>query len=82
MNNYETLRRIRDHIIVGKRVAEDIEDLNTILNMMDKQPLFFILDDTEASALWDYFLNRAGVISHEFDEPIHAICKRLKDFVE
>lgn len=39
----------------------------------------FILDKRDRLALLDYFINRAGWISHEFDPEVHKIIKRLEE---
>jgi len=82
MNNYETLLRIKGNLEVNEIYQRDIEDLDLILETMDKQPPVFILTEDEAKHLWDYFVNRAGYISFEFDLPVHKITDRLKVWVE
>lgn len=41
----------------------------------------FELTQEEVVALLDYFVKRAGYISHEFDSPVHEIIKRLNNFI-
>lgn len=36
------------------------------------------LTDKEVQDLLDYFINRAGYISYEFDMPTHEIIKKLQ----
>jgi hypothetical protein len=38
----------------------------------------FQLTNQEVKELLDYFINRAGYISHEFDGPTHKIIERLQ----
>lgn len=40
----------------------------------------FTLDEKERAALLDYFINRAGWISHEFDPEVHKIIRKLQDY--
>lgn len=40
----------------------------------------FQLTDKEIKELLDYFINRAGYISHEFDAPTHEIIKRMQKY--
>src|SRR3990172_2243600 len=92
-NHYETLLRIRNHLMINivdhpqegfmnAVHCEDIEDLNKILETMDEQPPIFVIAEDEAKHLWDYFFKRAGYISVEFDLPVHKTVDRLKKWVE
>lgn len=38
----------------------------------------FSLTNQEVKDLLDYFINRAGYISHEFDAPTHEIINKLQ----
>ena len=42
----------------------------------------FYLTEEEAKVLYDYFLNRAGYISREFDEKVLELIKRLREYIE
>lgn len=44
--------------------------------------LLLVLDKDEALALNDYFLKRAGYVSHEFDQKVIDFNKRLDNYVE
>lgn len=41
-----------------------------------------VLRIDEALALSEYFLKRAGYVSHEFDQKVIDFCKRLDKYVE
>ena len=40
----------------------------------------FLLDKSEREALLDYFINRAGWISREFDPDVHKFIERLAKY--
>lgn len=40
------------------------------------------INETTALEIYDYFLNRAGYISYEFDTPTHKFINRLKVFID
>ena len=42
----------------------------------------FILTDEEFKSLLDYFLHRAGFISHEFDHGIWLLIQRMINYYE
>lgn len=42
----------------------------------------FILMDKEVELLYDFFIKRAGYVSHEFDPFIHVLNKRLSRHIE
>jgi len=48
----------------------------------DKHEKFLVLTQEEAIALNDYFLKRAGYVSHEFDQTVIDFNKRLDRYVE
>ena len=56
---------------------------NRILKALDYlenlEPVF-VLKEEETKALEDYFINRAGWISHEFDSKVHELVTRLIEF--
>lgn len=39
------------------------------------------VNEQTAREIYDYFLNRAGYISYEFDTPTHKFINRLKVFI-
>lgn len=40
------------------------------------------LTQEEAKALYDYFINRAGYVSYEFDPIVLVLIRKLRDFLE
>ena len=82
MNHYDELIKIRNAIIACKAGGQEVESINKLLTYMEESPPVFVMDYNESKCLWDYFLNRAGYISAEFDLPVHKITDRLRLWVE
>jgi hypothetical protein len=57
-----------------------IYDGEVITTGEDKKLL--VIKEEEALALNDYFLRRAGYISHEFDQPVIEFNKRLDRYCD
>lgn len=48
----------------------------------EKETDFFFLTNNELVALQDYFLKRAGYISHEFDSVVLDVIKKIDDYLD
>lgn len=82
MNHYENLKRIRDNIVKGQLDPNDAEDINLMLDLMDRVPIQFIIDDKMCLALQHYFLTDAGYVSHEFHPDVHKFMKQLDEHIK
>lgn len=82
MNHYKTLQRIRDNILRDRRIPQDVEDINTMLDLMDKKPFYLLISDEMCLALQHYFLTDAGYVSHEFHPDVHKFMKQLDEHIK
>lgn len=82
MNHYENLKRIRDNIVNGKTDEHDIEDINVMLDLIDRVPFIFYIEDKMCLALQHYFLTDAGYVSHEFHPDVHKFMKQLDEHIK
>lgn len=42
----------------------------------------FVLEDREVIALYDYFMNRVGYVSYEYDALMILLIRKLREYIE
>lgn len=92
--DYETYINVCNYVFYerSKLSSEHINIISIIIGGNNKikfknvelipELVSFNLTDQETKALYDYFINRAGYVSYEFDPLIIILIRRLRDYLE